>query len=1006
MPVTMGEALRLAGLLVASGLVVHELVWAFKHGACKPAHCECSRLHKFLAGRPAHGHTVTDATFWRPANKDLTQAKTIGPWLKLPGWKRRLIRTGPVLAVAGLMVNLLLAGAVLLVLAPFIAAALSARVRRRLRRVGNWTLRRLGAEQLWGRLRHRDRVQTMGMLLSSITGTSSSSVERGVIWNPDYADAKPGEVVARWKLPRGFKGTGGEKSLAQEVWQSRIGFQLTYSWQTQDTDEPELVMRRAREMPSKVYLHEVLEKVEALPDHKTAIGLDDQGNLVCWDWSCVAEGSLVQTGRGAVPIESVRPGDLVTAWEGGKAVDVPVEAVLGKGARECIDVRFRNRTVTVTPDHRLPVLRKSRTGPVPVTGGPHSNVWRIEWVEAGAVVRGDHIVTLAKTPAAGASMSADLAWLAGLFTGDGHFNQSSVRIAVYGELRERARAAVAREFGVNAADHPKEGLIVSSVMAKARMESLGLVNGSSRKRIPEVIWTADAAAREAFLNGYLDADGYRGARYTALRSCSRELLAQARMLAIGLGWNVSNITCTQRDKPIVIKGKTVKNAQPIYTALITPPSARYEGVADRPRHGRLTLRPGNLRLLGHGGAQQLFKDEFFTCERVLAVTDAGRHEVYDLVVPGPENFTADGVLVHNCENPHGMVVAGSRHGKTELNRSITAQVVRKGGRVCAVDCKRISFQGLEGVPGFELRNNPRDIRGMWELIEEFYEEMERRSMERELNPTAEFKRWLLIIEEVLQFSAMTDDWWEEMDPEADADAGTLFWKPRRGKKTPRVWRLIKSLCWEGAEFGMHVIVDGQDGEFQALKGVRNVLGMRLLGGYQPQQWKACVGTTPVPEAPSTKGRFCLVAGGQTWVQALLGHEDKNESAAIWRDFARAGRRMDGTQPPLTNGTVTPHTGMNWQVSPDGTVSTQEPVTAITDPRGVLVSLTEAVQQGMVPGASKRALEMDRHRSDKGDLPDGLRFPEPGRLDGSQKELFWSRELTEFNEARRGAARAS
>ena len=97
----------------------------------------------------------------------------------------------------------------------------------------------------------------MGMLLSTVTGTSSSTAEAGVTWNPGYIDTEPGEVVARWLLPRGFKATSGEKALAQEVWQSRIGFQLTFTWETQDTDEPELVMRRAREMPSKVYLHEV-----------------------------------------------------------------------------------------------------------------------------------------------------------------------------------------------------------------------------------------------------------------------------------------------------------------------------------------------------------------------------------------------------------------------------------------------------------------------------------------------------------------------------------------------------------------------------------------------------------------------------------------------------------------------------------------------------------------------------------------------------------------------------
>jgi len=662
--------LPVLGRVILAVLTVHELVFAVRHLKCTPDKCECPLPHKLLAGLPLHGKTVTDATYWRRANKDLTRPQTVGWWLKLPGWRRRLYSTGPVLAVAGLLINLALTVTVVMGAA---ACLVGLRIARRTgwgKRLRGWALKRLRVawdkraperlrtehvKQLRGRLpwwlrtpRHRNRVQTMGMLLSTITGTASSQVERGVTWKPDYATVEPGEEVARWVLPRGFKATGGEKSLAQDVWRSRVGFDLAFGWHL-EVAEPVLVMKRAREMPSTVYLHEVRERVEALPDNKTAIGLDDLGSLVCWNWE--------------------------------------------------------------------------------------------------------------------------------------------------------------------------------------------------------------------------------------------------------------------------------------------------------------------------------------------------------------------------LENPHGLIVAGSRHGKTELNRSLTAQVVRKGGKVYAVDCKRVSFQGLEGVPGFEARNNPRDIRGMWELIERFYGEMERRAEEREKNPTAEFKRWLLIIEEVNQFSAMTDDWWEEMEVEDPRDEGTLFWKPRRGKKTPRVWRWIKSLCWEGAEFGMHVIVDGQDGEFQALKGVRNVLGMRLLGGYQPQQWKACVGTTPVPEAPKTKGRFCLVAGGQTWVQALVGHLDKNESAAIWRDFARAGRRMDGslpvTEPVIEPDIVTGHDGYHSDKTAGHDVDGMRPAKPAIDPRGIPVSLAEAERDGLVPGATIRALRQDRYLSDKdeqdgGNRLGGLRFPKPvAEIRNGQTERFWSAELTAFNEARRG-----
>ena len=310
------------------------------------------------------------------------------------------------------------------------------------------------------------------------------------------------------------------------------------------------------------------------------------------------------------------------------------------------------------------------------------------------------------------------------------------------------------------------------------------------------------------------------------------------------------------------------------------------------------------------------------------------------------------------ENPHGLTVGGSRHGKTELNRSKVAQVTRKGGRVLGIDCKRISFQGLEGIPGFTLRNNPRDIRGMWESIGGFYEEMDRRAAEREKDPTAEFPRWLLIIEEVLQFSEMTDEWWDELETEDPRDAGTLFFKTKRAKKIPRVWRWIKSICWEGAEFGMHVDIDGQDGVSQYLKGIKSVLGLRVLGGFQPNQWDNCVGTTPRPAAPKTKGRFCLVSGvEQTWFQAFVGHLDKTESAAIWRDYARAGRKLDGSPGAAYQvdpaGQVSPVLEIGGEVSAQRSDLHEYPLSVMAshgqaaDPLAGAATLTELVESGVI-----------------------------------------------------------
>ena len=112
--------------------------------------------------------------------------------------------------------------------------------------------------------------------------------------------------------------------------------------------------------------------------------------------------------------------------------------------------------------------------------------------------------------------------------------------------------------------------------------------------------------------------------------------------------------------------------------------------------------------------------------------------------------------------------------------------------------------------------------------------------------------------------------------------------------------------------------------------------------------------------------------------------------------------MDGSLPVTGGGFVTDTDGVTQafaQVSETGA----SPCGSVTDDhRGVKVSLSEAVKDGHVPGATLRALQMDRHRSNKGELPPGLTFPQRAGMRGEKTELFWSAELSEFNASRRGS----
>lgn len=406
------------------------------------------------------------------------------------------------------------------------------------------------------------------------------------------------------------------------------------------------------------------------------------------------------------------------------------------------------------------------------------------------------------------------------------------------------------------------------------------------------------------------------------------------------------------------------------------------------------------------------------------------HEVLDRLDALPESKSGIGLDDNGhlvcwdwaCETPHGLMNAGSRHGKTEVNKCLVCQILRKGGAVTAIDPKEVSFQGLEGLPGFTLVNDPGDIAAMWEAIADFASELAVRRAERTAGTATSWPLRLLIIEEANQFGEMSDDMWDEL-PEEFADfRGTELWKRKGAKKSPGFWRHVKAIAWQGAAFNMHVFIDGQDMQASVIPKLRNSLGMRLLGGYLPQQWKFLVGTTPVPAAPAVKGRFCLVIGNQqTWLQAILGALDPDESSAIWRDYALNGRPDPGRDagPSVASddyrarwiaamsGDSHRLQGTGDRGSPLVSAATRDTPSPVTGDQAIPMSLLQIARVFLAPddGDDEQrrlaaALKQDRQRSDRGELPGGLIFPGTCGVDG-QTELFLPFQVTAFNAARRG-----
>lgn len=225
----------------------------------------------------------------------------------------------------------------------------------------------------------------------------------------------------------------------------------------------------------------------------------------------------------------------------------------------------------------------------------------------------------------------------------------------------------------------------------------------------------------------------------------------------------------------------------------------------------------------------------------------------------------------NGDNPHWAFSVNTGRGKSTQLLSIAAQTLHQDPRaeVDAVDPKMTSFAALQGVPRFNLANDPEDVEGMWAVIEGAYAEMALRRAALAADPTLEFPTRLLLLDELNTFNAMTKARWMDIR------------EPGQGATAP-VASTLAQLAWQGRQFRVFVVAVGQrlDDRAFGYPGVRDSFGFRGLAGYRKNQWQMLVGTTPVPAAQKGKGRWIYVADDeQTWVQNVYGTPEELRSWA-------------------------------------------------------------------------------------------------------------------------------
>lgn len=353
--------------------------------------------------------------------------------------------------------------------------------------------------------------------------------------------------------------------------------------------------------------------------------VEEEGSMTWVDGNlgCLTGDAMVLLAGGVKPISEVEPGEWVYAvnadLEWGR---YPVVAKKCNGPQLVFRLQTENyRTLRATANHPFLTLTSER------------NTFALTWKRLDQLQVNDWIAISGDLPDDGVERhfgftsqrgvkklnfppvsSEDLLWLLGIYIGDGYMDTERVYFAVppADKAHPRLLQVLKNLFGV---DYTIRGSVIriNSVQLCDWFKYLGFEGTASEKRIPRWIYTLPRSQRFAFIQGYIDADGYRRENHKniSITSVNQVLLEEVKQLALSCGLDARKISrWTRREKkPLGIEEKE-------YTHYF--------------------LYFGEHK-----------SDHAVYFRRVTAIEACGTEDTWDLEISGAHNFVANGIIVHN-----------------------------------------------------------------------------------------------------------------------------------------------------------------------------------------------------------------------------------------------------------------------------------------------------------------------------------------------------------------------
>lgn len=416
--------------------------------------------------------------------------------------------------------------------------------------------------------------------------------------------------------------------------------------------------------------------------------------------ACLRGDSLVYTPNGLSRIDQVRAGDIVFSYDEQqkKAVSARVISNKSQGTRDVHRLRAGSYELVATGDHPFAVYEQTLSrkwiayqSMLGMVGegfalreiAPLLNVspktlshWKqhppsqlgldIVWKNLEQIAEGDLIVTFGGLMAGArrniryehegnlrkVSMPGliddDLAWLAGLYLGDGWNSGSRVGFSLMRSDLSRPHLieTVSRLFAIS----PSEGrqiAIESKAVSGMSRQSLLLRGGLYAKRMPAWAYSLPTSSVLSLLAGLIESDGnVEKQGFAQISSANYSLMRDVVELCHYRGIHVGGVF--EKAKENVLEGR-------LPTSMEYVVSFPADVVAKLPIHRRDYMgRVRNDSRTFDGKSLLRTKHLGVAVQRVTSIVPRGREQVYDIEVEGHHNYFANGQLVHNCAITGGL----------------------------------------------------------------------------------------------------------------------------------------------------------------------------------------------------------------------------------------------------------------------------------------------------------------------------------------------------------------